>query len=619
MEYEDRRWWATKSEGEIHSRLWSAWQDLRARDSYRQTQILHWIRLYGNKAFQALNPAAYTRANVENRLKYNVVKAVVNRIHSRIAQQRPRPLPVSTGGNYSLKRRARLLGRYLDAQFRITRAHQHGSRMVKDALVTSAGALKVYEDGEQVRIERAPSWELFVDPLEAFYGTPRTLYQQRWMPRDVVAALFSKAKKTIEGAGREPGAPSTELFGAADLLRDTRADQILVVEAWHLPSGPKAGDGRRTIAVDTGVVHSDEWEHDYFPFVMLLWDEPFFGFWSDSIPDELSGLQVEINSYLQKIQSAHHLFGHPFIFGENATRSGKNTFTNKIGTWVDTTGPESFKVQVFQTLSPEIYQQADALYNKAFELEGVTQTGGTQIPAGLPESGVGLRTFSDMQAVMHLPFAQRYELCYVDLGQQMIDRARDLSKRNKSYTVPAARDKYTLASVKWSEVDMERDQYFLQVFPTSSLPAEPSGKLAHVETMARAQLVDPRTARLLLDFPDLESETVLDRAVTEAIDRAVERMLDDGESVQPSPYMDLQLTLKRGQAHLLAAENDGVPDDRLELLRAYLDGVHVMLQAREVEQMKVSMAAAANQQPAPPAAGAPPAPGPAGQPPTAIT
>lgn len=616
--FSDRRWWRARARGESHERLWSTWRDLRERDSYRQNKALHDVRMYGNRAFHALNPATYTKANSENRLTLNVVRAVIDRVHSRISQQRPRAWPVPTGGNYSIRRRAKLLGRYLDAQFRITKAHALGARIVKDALVTGTGAIRVWEDGDQVRLERALAHELFVDALEAYYGEPRSLYQQRWVAREVLLELYPDARKTIEAAGQETR--ETELPYASDMMRDARSDQVLVVEAWHLPSGRNAKDGRHAIAVDSGMVAEGDWPHDYFPFVFLQWDEPLLGFWSDSVPGMIQGVQVEINSYLQRIQSAHHLYGSPFIFTENAKRSMTNTFTNRIGTFIETHGGAPPVVKVFQTLSPEIYQTLENYWNKAFELVGVTNlAGGSNIPAGLPESGVGLRVYNDMQSVTHLPFAKRYEQLFVDLSYQMIDRARDVAKaKGGDYAVPAERDRYTIDSVRWSEVDMERDQYVIGVFPTSMLPAEPAGKLAAVETMTRSKLIDPAKGRLLLDFPDLESETVLDRAAVDSIDRAVELMLDEGARLQPSPYMDLQLTLKRVQAHLLEAECQEVPEERLELLRSYLDGVHELMRRAQEEQMRISMAAASGTQAAPAAPGAPPAPGAAGAPPTAI-
>lgn len=614
--YVDHRWWATKDKGDTHARLWSAWRDLRSADSHRQTQHLHWMRLYGNRAFMALNPAQYTKANTENRVTLNVVRAVVDRIHARISQQRPRPLPVSTGGNYSMRRRAKLLGRYLDAQLRLTHAHEMGSRIIKDALAVGNGAIKVYEDGHQVRLERTLTSELFVDALEAYYGEPRTLYQQRWVSREVLAEAYPDARTVIRDAGRETR--ETDLLYAVDLQRDTRADQVLCVEAWHLPSGPDADDGWHVVAVDSGLVARDSWQHDYFPFVFLRWDEPLIGFWSEGIPAQIQGIQKEINQYLQRIQSAHHLFGHPFIFVENAKAATKNTLTNKIGTFIEV-GQTPPVVKVFQTLPPEIYATLENLYSKAFEIVGVQLLGGSSVPQGLPESGVGLRTYNDMQSLGQLPFARRYEQLFIDLAHQIIDRARDIARRKGGqYAVPAARDKYTLQSVKWSEVDMERDAYFLAVFPTSSLPAEPSGRLAHVESMARAGLIDPMQARRLLDFPDLESETTLDNAVTESIDRHVEDMLDEGIRRQPSPFMDLQATMKRVQSHLLEAECQGVPEERLELLRQYLSGTQVLMQRAQEEQMRISMAAASGSQAPTPPPGTPPAPGPAGQPPTAV-
>ena len=87
-------------------------------------------------------------------------------------------------------------------------------------------------------------------------------------------------------------------------------------------------------------------------------------------------------------------------------------------------------------------------------------------------------------------------------------------------------------------------------------------------------------------------------------------MLDDGKYMPPPPYQDHNLALKKVQAALQNAEQNGVPEDRLDLLRQYLVSTHQIIQRAQMQQMAMAQGAMVP--------GAPPAPGPAGAPPTAV-
>jgi len=125
---------------------------------------------------------------------------------------------------------------------------------------------------------------------------------------------------------------------------------------------------------------------------------------------------------------------------------------------------------------------------------------------------------------------------------------------------------------------MAADAYVLKVFPASSMPDLPSGKIKMILGMQGLGVAtDPAVVAKLLDFPDLESEFALDRAASDDIDRQVELMVDDGIYEAPEPFQDLTLCLKKVQSNYLKARMDGVPEDRLELLREYMATCQAMI------------------------------------------
>jgi len=190
-------------------------------------------------------------------------------------------------------------------------------------------------------------------------------------------------------------------------------------------------------------------------------------------------------------------------------------------------------------------------------------------PVGL-ESGRALREFSDIESERFMVVGQAYERLFVDVAEQAIEMIKDLHDDGNPYTVASFDRKGGLEQIDWDEIDLDEDQYIMQVKPIGSLPQTPAAKLASVNEMMLNGMFSKEEAHQLLDFPDLETANKLKTAHIEVIDLAIERMLEDGEYIPPEPYMALEYGISRiQQAYNLAIINDE-PEDRRELLRRWL-------------------------------------------------
>ena len=616
------RWWLP-DDGETLARdLVSTYTHLEQVDRPRQAKILRHLRLYGNQAVEGVNPSTYNRILGEDRLTLNVVANYCDLATARIGKQRPAPKPLPSGGNYSLRRKSKLLERFLQAQFRISKVYRATRRQFLDATVFGTGIVKPYVQHDQIKVERIFPSEVLVDPLEGLYGEPRMFIQRKWVSKAVLREIFAgkMGGKGIEATRLQRAINDAEAeIDSEDpwnLTRDTVGDQVLVLEAWHLPSGPKAKDGRHAMVTSAGPLLVEAWEHDYAPLLFFRWKEPLRGFWGVGLADELAPIQVEINRILIRIQKSMRRLGAPLIMLDARSKVAKNAFTNELGSFLHYMGTKP-EVVTFQTTHPETFQQLDRLWQRAGDISGFSQE--SAAPTTHSISGISAQTQHEIGTERFAPQAQDYEQLHLDLAFQLIDRAEEIAKRNSGkYALPAKRDRNTISMIDWSEIDMKADQYVLDVLPVSSFPQLPGPRQDRVIAMLESGMIDPQTANELLDFPDLDRHMSLARAASDAIDRAVENMLDEGIQEVPEPFTDLNLALKKVQAAYNKAQNDGVEEEGLERLRVYMTHVARLLQKAQVEQMKLAAANAAQNQPAPPAAGAPPAPGPTGQPPGAV-
>lgn len=598
------RWWAA-DESCLAEQVVAAYRKIRDDDGTRLAMNDHHARLYGGPR----SPDVHLFD--EERISLNVIKNAIDAVTAKIGKQRPAPEPLTSGGNPSLRKKARLLKRFLEAQFDCSELYQEMPRVMLDACVFGTGLAQLFTEDGEIRLDRVHPSEVFVAEHDGLYGKPQAMLKRRWVARDVLCEMFPEHEDIIRLANRDDAG---DIPDATDMYYDPTSDQVMVVEGWHLRSGKKAKDGRHVICLDSGTLLDEEWEHPWHPFLIVTWNERLRGFWGQGIAEELNGIQVEINTLLQKIQASFHLASVPRVFVDQASKIQKAHFDNRIGAIIPYVGKPPV-VMVPQVVHPEVFAHLDRLYTRAFEIVGVSQLAARQDnPLGADASGVALQTWHDMETERFSIQAAKFEQTVLVAAKMMIAYAKGMGG---NYAAPAQRDRNTVERIHWSDIDMEDDEYVLRVQPSSSLPSTPAGRLRTVIYMLNAGIVQLPQAQSLLAFPDLEAHLSLDRAAEELLEVAFEKMLDDGVYVRPEPFMDLQLGLKMAQAWYNRAMSWGVEEERLELLRKFMRQTNTLLQAAQVEQMKVAAQAAGMNAPQSPAAV--PAPGPNGQPPMAVT
>jgi hypothetical protein len=616
------RWWLGEDDAQVGRDLAGVYEALQERDGDRQEQILHHMKLYGNLPVEGMSPTTHTKVASRHRVTMNLIAACVDTATAKIGASEPIPRPLPVFGNYSIRRKCKTLERFFQAQYQISDVYSEARDMFRDAAIFGTGVLKCYGDAaaKKIMVERVFPGELIVDPHEALYGKPRTLLQRKWIARDVLREMFADAGETVLDAIEHAGQDWGDHRENEAFFDDGVHDQVLVVEAWHLPSGPGAKDGKHAICVDAGALLVEGWERDHFPFVFFRWRKPPRGFWGVGIAEDLNGVQVEINLMLRKIQVAFQILALPRIFIDASSKINKAHINNEIGAFVPYVGAPPI-VTSPQTFHPEFFAHLERLWQRGFEMVGLTMD--SAAPSYQAVSGIAAQTQHEISTERFKIQLKDFEDALVQrLAPIMVAEAKALHAQGVKIGVPAKKDRESIEHIEWGDIDLEEDQYNLVVFRQSSLPSLPGPRQDRVFMLLEAGMVDMATAKELIDLPDLESHMALDRAASDDIDRIIEQMLDEGFYEAPEPYMDLNLALKKVQLALNLAKKNGAPEDVLELLRQFLRQTHELEQRAQAEQQKVAMAAgqagglSQNGVPAP-APGAPPAPGIDGAPPTA--
>lgn len=577
------KWWEQK-ENDIHNHVIGVVNSIEQNQSYRRLRNIQYARMYSNTEFKDFYGVAFSEnatTSQKSRVALNVIKAICDSAAAKISKNKPKPMFLTEKGDYTIQNRAKKLTKYMEGIFDSCDMYTKGQKVFRDAEVFGTGALKFYAEDGEIKTERVMIDEIKVDGTDGMYGTPRQMFQTKYIHRDVLIDMFPKHEGKIRtakgGITGETGSKSA-------------ADMIQVVEAWHLKSGGGAPDGKHVIAIDTCTLFEERYDKDYFPFVFLRWSDRILGFYGSGIPEEIKGIQVEINKLLRSIQVSQHLMSHPKWFVENASGVNTQHLNNEDGGIIkfNQTPPQAF---VPQAMSGEVYSHLENLYSKAFEIVGVTQLSATgQKPSGL-DSGVALREYNDIESERFILVGQAYEKMFMDASKIIVDMSRDLYKDNPNFKVTVKGKKF-IETIKWADVDLEDDKFTMTVFPVSQLPNTPAGKLAFAQELIQGGFIEREYALSILDFPDLDAYVDNKTANIEILREIIEKMTEDGEYTAPEPYMDLAYNIKFTQRAYLQAKMDDVPEANLDLMRQFMDQNQAMIDVAMQQAQKQQQAMA---------------------------
>lgn len=569
-------WWEDKDPNKAAGLMLSSAAYLKETQAYRYRQAATYARLYGNQSLYSfagtnISKMDQTYGLPQERPTFNLIQSVVDTLVSRLSQSRPAPVFLTDNSDYKQRTLAKKLNNFTAGEFYHTKAYEIAPAVLRDALVTGTGIVHVFETPDnRVGLERVLLTELLVDQNEAMYGDPRQMYRIKLVDRDVLLANFPNKEREIMLAAK--GTPDN----SADSSK-TVSDLVMVVEAWHLPSGENVKDGRHMLAISSGDLLDEEYTKKKFPFVFMHYSPRLLGFWSQGVAEQLMGTQLELNSILFTISRAIKLVGVPRVFQEDGSKVVAAHHNNEIGVIVRYRGTKP-SYEVAPCNAPELYAERDKLIQYGFQQSGVSALqASSQKPAGL-DSGEAIRTYDDISTDRFAALSRRYDNMFIDLAYQIIDKAKDICERENKYSTVYP-NKNGTKEINLKKADLIEDNFIIQCFTQSSLPKDPAGRLQKVTEMVQSQMISLQEGRRLLDYPDLEQIEKLANAGEERIFQILDEIIENGKYSPPDPFMDLQLATTLTTQYINLYSQAKLEESKAQLLRDFYTQIEALKQA----------------------------------------
>jgi hypothetical protein len=392
----------------------------------------------------------------------------------------------------------------------------------------------------------------------------------------------------LEMFGRAPDKPDASLYGSAEeraeLIEagsldpseaswvdvDYAGDQLLVTEAWHLPSAKDAPDGRHDIVLDNGTMVDEPWTRSSFPFRSMKSAPTLMGVRGRSVVSQLLPGQREHDKLSAKLQEAHATVGVPRIVFQKDSKISLDHVNDEVGSFLMCDGPPPTAVN-WEPIHASTYDYRDRLREEMSAEIGVSQYAAqSQIPAGMAgASGKALEVYEDSESTRHAPLHRGLERFVLDVTDLFLDEAEVLSEEDPDFAVLVA-GKNSADELKWKDVRIDREKLKLKISPVSALSKTPAAKFNQLMKLREAGEITSEEFRASFEMPDVERVNGIAVSGLESIDRKIELMIYEGEYRNPTPFDDFALAIKRGSDLYNYFDLQGAPDDRLAMVAQFV-------------------------------------------------
>lgn len=506
---------------------------------------------------------------------FNVIGSAIETLTNKLGRNRVWVQYLTDGGDWETRTACEKATDYVEGLFYGAKVHREAKQMLQDGLIWGNGFIKTGHDGKNIRAERVISDELLVDDMEALYGSPRSLFQRKFVNKHALAAKYLE-RGTTDDQGKDRRAiieraiynAASAFPGLTQLSSVNYGDMIPYIEGWHLPDDvdgePRGGKHLLSIGnVALNPNEEQEWKRPKFPFAKFGYQNLGFGYWWQGLAEILAPHQKKVNRLCEVIAEAQIRVGVPRVIAESNRGMTAAMFANRNGAviWKQPGAPDPNFITP-PIIQPELYQDLALEIERAFKRAGVSDDAAAGQVDDKVRSGAAENTREDIKSQRFICTGQAYEDFFVDLADNLMDEAFDLKPQV---------DRHNADPIKWSDVKDAIKYAKCKAFPISSFSSSPTNRLLQADRMLAAGQLSREDYLRVIDYPDVRAYTDLSTAASNNIERTLGAMLSDGKYRAPDQYMDLNLALATAHARFEFERAHGTPDDQLEPVRTFID------------------------------------------------
>lgn len=409
-----------------------------------------------------------TSDDTTSAIQENVIASCIETLCSKIASQKVRPFFNTVNGTFKEMQIAKQAQIFFDMLYEENNVNEIITDAFRNACVFDKGIVKISDDGITNRLP----WNVFFDPREVTYNQ--------------ITYVAEKLPKT-------PGRILELKYG----IKADRNLDYTVYEYYDVMEHIKA-----VYVQELNKVVTHEYKPNIIPYLEIHYTNPIKGDTSQSVVDQLYGIQTQIDELLAVMKDSIAVNPGMTLLVPRSSNIKTNMLSNRTGQIIQydpipgqTTSPVTYATN--DIISPQFVQLLDKLKNDAYEIVGISQLSATsQKPAGL-NSGIALNTMEDIESSRFETQLNSVVRLYVDVAKACLDIFPP-----ENDILP---DDLNRANIKWADIVEARNNMKIQFSAAESLSKDPSEKLKQLVALSQAGVIPQSHIATLMELPDLQS------------------------------------------------------------------------------------------------------------------
>lgn len=407
-------------------------------------------------------------------VQQNIIKSCVDTLVSKIAAQKVRPFFNTVHGSFRDFQICKQAQQYFDLLYDMQNVGQTVDMAFRDCCIFSKGV--IYCDEVEKKIKRAMPFNVYTRPSEETYGKlTRIYYKQKGYPVTLLSKdIRGKIKVDLD-------------YVDVGIYYDIENH----VKAYYIPQGEENNN-----------LIVEKYERNTLPFVFIHYSNPVVGSDATSIVDLLYGIQIEIDTILQKITEASRLNPALTFFVPEGSQVKVSQLNNRVGNMITYRPTPNMTASPVTTATPafiddQYIQLLDNLKTTAYELTGISKLSAQSAkPVGI-DSGLGLRTITNIESERFQTQFNQVIRMYVEVARTCIsvfDPNDDILPQDQKRV-----------NIKWKDIVDEYEKMSIQYSGADALSKDPATKLQQLQVLAQAGVISQTRIAQLMEIPDLES------------------------------------------------------------------------------------------------------------------
>ena len=399
-------------------------------------------------------------------IQENIIQSIIDTLSSIVASQKVRPFFSTVNGTTKEQRAVMQAQIFFDQLYEENDINKVVSLAFRDACIFDKGIVKI---GKQ--ITRVNPWNFYINPAEWTYTKKLTQCVERFpkMPGRIVNRKYN-----------------TKLPTNAEYTVYEYYDTVEKIKATYIR--------------EKNLVIKEAWNHDIIPYQFIFYSEPLKSFTSQSVTDQLYGIQMQIDDILAIVKDSIQMNPGVTYFVPTSSNIKTSMLTNRTGQIIEYDAIQGqsgspITSQLSDIISPQFIQLLEKLKEDAYELIGISQLSASmQKPQGV-DSGKALQTLDNIESDRHEILLTSIINLYIDIAKSLIE----LYDEKESILPPSPlRSKFT-----WKDIVNAKDNMSIQFSAAQSLSKDPSTKLQQLIQLRNEGVIPQYNIARLMEMPDV--------------------------------------------------------------------------------------------------------------------